>query len=73
MAEKKIYTLQEVEAFADFIGMGLFQWQKELIVRYLNGEREVFFIPQRACGYSSLRAKADVLVALFLDYQNQQN
>lgn len=73
MSEKKTFTIQEVEAFADFIGMRLFQCEKELVVRYLNGEREVFFIPRRAHGYSPLRAKADVLAALFLDYQNQQN
>lgn len=66
MSNHKTVTVQQVEAFADSIGIDLLQYQKEMLVRFLNSDRsKVFYIPPRGSGYSYTKAKLELFVALF--------
>jgi hypothetical protein len=50
MDERKPVTIKDIELIAKYKGVTLQLWQKELIAKYLNGERPLFFMPRRGDG-----------------------
>ena len=65
MDERKPVTIKDIELIAKYRGVTLQLWQKELIAKYLNGEKPLFFMPRRGDGWSLMRMQMLLLAEQF--------
>ena len=69
---RKPVTNEDIDRFLDFMGVQLLPYQRELLIKMLNHEGDIYFIPRRGYGITNLKMMTYYLDATYANCEKKK-